>query len=71
MWLTQLGRALTEADSLRTENTLLWQLIEDAAAIISEQQDVIDHQTTLLMMSLDFKAYQVVKVSTVSRQDLD
>lgn len=69
--MATLGKALTEADSLRTENTLLWQLIEDAAAIISEQQDVIDHQTTLLMMSLDFKAYQTVKVSTVIGQDGD
>lgn len=70
MWLTDGLKALNEADSLRAENVLLWQLVEDAAAIISEQQDVIDHQTKLLMVSLSPNlpnVYQAVKVSVVEQ----
>lgn len=48
MWLTQLGRALNEADSLRAENDLLWQIVEDAAQIISDLQDANDAQRKLL-----------------------
>lgn len=48
MWFAQLGRALNEADSLRAENALLWQLIEDAAQIISDLQDALDAQRKLL-----------------------
>lgn len=43
-----LGKALNEADSLRAENAVLWQLIEDAAQIIADLQDALDAQRKLL-----------------------